>query len=305
MKNKIITIATACVALVCTILIVTSPDALSFGLGKGIGFGDIKKAVEIGKKTKHAFEATDMTAEQEYYLGRSVSAKILGTCKLYEKPETVQYINRLGNMLAKASDRPELFNGYHFAILESDEINGLSAPGGFVFVTRGLLRCCDSEDAVAAVLAHEISHIVYKHGLRSIRTNRMAPVAGILIGEAASRAGAGQATSLLSTFSGSIDDISTQLINGKYSRETEDKADEHMLQILQRLGYDPAAFISVLQALAENAVAGKSKSGFSKSHPDPQWRTSRMQNRLTKSPAIPVKTTPERQQRFFTAMSGI
>ena len=75
--------------------------------------------------------------------------------------------------LSKTSDLPETFGGYHFLILDSDEINAFAAPGGFIFVTRGLLRCCKHEDAAAAVLAHEIGHVELRHGLQAIKKSRI------------------------------------------------------------------------------------------------------------------------------------
>jgi predicted Zn-dependent protease len=106
-----------------------------------------------GKTVARSFE--DISPEQEYYIGRTVGAQILKKYGPYTNRLATAYINSIGQSLARASDLPETFGGYHFLIQDSDEINALAAPGGLVFVTRGMLRCCRSEDAVAAVLAHE------------------------------------------------------------------------------------------------------------------------------------------------------
>jgi beta-barrel assembly-enhancing protease len=80
---------------------------------------------------------------------------------------------------------PETFGGYHFLILDSDEINAFAAPGGLIFVTRGMLRCCDSEDAVAAVLAHEVGHVQHQHGIQTIRKPALTSAFTILAAEGA------------------------------------------------------------------------------------------------------------------------
>ncbi len=75
----------------------------------------------------------------------------------------------LGQSLVIFSDRPETFGGYHFLLLDSNEINAFAAPGGLILVTRGMLQCCANEDELAAVLAHEIAHVEKKHGLTAIK----------------------------------------------------------------------------------------------------------------------------------------
>ena len=73
----------------------------------------------------------------------------------------------------QASDLPAIFGGYHFLVLNSNDINAFATPSGLVFVTRGLLRCCRDEDALAAVLAHEIGHIQLRHGMQAIEKARV------------------------------------------------------------------------------------------------------------------------------------
>ena len=121
-----------------------------------------KGAAAVGK----TFD--DITPEQEYYIGRAVAATVLSKYKPYDISAGNEYLNVLGQGLALSSDRPETFGGYHFLIMDSDEINAFSAPGGLVLVSRGLIRCCPNEDALAAVLAHEIGHVEKQHGLRAI-----------------------------------------------------------------------------------------------------------------------------------------
>ncbi len=148
----------------CKTLDTISKSGPSFNLGDMNV--DTKAIAEKTLSVTNSFK--DITPEQEYYIGRTVGAMILQKYAPYNNTTANQYINVMGPMLAQASDRPETYGGYHFLIQDSDEVNALAAPGGFIFLTRGMLRCCPQEDAVAAVLAHEIGHVQSKHGLRAI-----------------------------------------------------------------------------------------------------------------------------------------
>ncbi|MFA6464435.1 MAG: M48 family metalloprotease, partial [Desulfurivibrionaceae bacterium] len=142
--------------------------------------GAIKKTAKAMGK---AF--TDITPEQEYYVGRAVGATLLGKYRPRTDPQTVQYLNLVGQSLASGSDKPETYGGYHFVLLEDDGINAFAAPGGLIFVSRGMLRCCQDEDTLAAVLAHEIAHVQLKHGLQAIKTSRLTSAFSIMATEGA------------------------------------------------------------------------------------------------------------------------
>lgn len=84
----------------------------------------------------------DINDQEEYYIGRSVAALVLSKYSVYRNDPLTRYVNLIGNAVAGFSSRPEIYAGYHFLILDSPEINALSAPGGFIFITKGLLRVC-------------------------------------------------------------------------------------------------------------------------------------------------------------------
>ena len=178
----------------------------------------------------------DITPEQEYYIGRAVSAVILEKFRPFQDESVITYVNVLGQTLANASDRPETFGGYHFLILDSDEINAFAAPGGLIFITRGMLACCRNEDALAAVLAHEIGHVQAKHGLQAIKKSRIT-TALTTIGVEGTKTFAGEGLATLTqTFGESITDITKTLVNNGYSREFEREADQSAILILERVG---------------------------------------------------------------------
>ena len=280
-------------------------DAVTdIGTTVGVASGVITQtqAESIAKSAKAVAKTfEDFTPEQEYYIGRTVGAVILDKYKTYRNEEANAYINLIGQTLAKASEMPETFGGYHFLIQNSDEINALAAPGGLIFVTRGILRCCRHEDAVAAVLAHEIGHIQAKHGLQAIKKSRVTSAITTLGVEGAKTFGGEELAQLTDTFEDSISDITATLVNKGYSRSFEHEADKAAVTILTRMGYDPYALIDMLKVMDKQLKPGGLD--FAKTHPSPESRIADIQT-LCEKPADMVK--PEtRQARFKAALKGI
>ncbi len=152
--------------------------------------GDTGKISEKDKdsivKTSEAVRTTfsEITEQEEYYIGRAVSALILSRYKVLGNTGLTDYVNTCGRAISYSSDRPETYGGYHFLILDTDEVNALAAPGGFVFITKGLLKRCKDEEMMASILAHEIGHVSAKHGLASIKKSRLVDAFKILGKEA-------------------------------------------------------------------------------------------------------------------------
>jgi len=242
----------------------------------------------------------DFTPEQEYYIGRSVGAVIVNRYKPYPDPQANGYLNLLGQTLAQASDRPETFGGYHFLILDSDEINAFAAPGGLIFVSRGMLRCCKSEDAVAAVLAHEIGHIQLRHGIQSIEKSRQTQALTILATEGAKNFGGKELSDLTKTFEGSINDITSTLINNGYSRSFEQQADVAAVNTLSRVGYNPNALVAMLREMEKRLKPGGLD--FAKTHPSPG---SRIKDIGSISGSAPLAEPLARHERFRKALGSI
>jgi len=243
----------------------------------------------------------DITPEQEYYVGRTIGAVVLDKYKPYQNLAAIQYMNRLGQTLARASDRPETFGGYHFLILDSDDINAFAAPGGFVFVTRGLLRCGLYEGAVASVLAHEIAHVQMKHGLQAIKKSRISSALTTLGIEGTKTFGGEQLATLTQTFENSIADISNTLIKSGYSRSFEIQADKAAITILRRVGYDPHALVDMLKVMHQRLKPGGID--FAKTHPSPADRISGIEKII--GGYAPVKQSKARQSRFSKYLGKI
>ena len=209
---------------------------------------------------------SELTPEEEYYIGRAVAATILGKYKAVDDPAKTAYINYVGQALARHSTMPETFAGYHFLLISSDEVNAFAAPGGFVFVTTGLYSKLKNEEQLAAVLAHEISHVTLKHGLAAIKTANLTQAFTIIGTEAAKEYGGKELGQLTAAFENTIGDIVNQLVVNGYSRGQEYDADNEALKVASKAGYDPAGLTDFLGTLA--ALEGKGGgAGFFKTHP--------------------------------------
>ena len=255
------------------------------------------------KKTSQAVEKafTDITIEQEYFIGRAVAAEIVNRYRPLDRQAANTYLNLVGQALARVSDMPETFGGYHFLLLDSDEINAFAAPGGLVFVSRGLLRCCPDEDALAAVLAHEVGHVQAKHGLQAIKKSRLTDALTIIGTESARQFGGAELAQLTTAFEGSIADVTSTLVNNGYSRTYEYQADQIAVELLRRLGYDPAAMALMLRKM-QGRLAGDSR-GFARTHPSPAERL----EKVLDNPLVNQKhhIVSARQMRFSRALKGI
>jgi predicted Zn-dependent protease len=243
----------------------------------------------------------DLTPEQEYYIGRAVTAQVLQTYPPLDQPQANTYLNLLGQSLAVFSERPETFGGYHFLLLDSDQINAFAGPGGLILVTRGMLRCCESEDELAAVLAHEICHIEKKHGLSAIKQGRLTEAFTIIAAESAKQFGDEELASLTREFEGSVGDVVMTLTTSGYSRTQEREADAAAVQLLRRAGYPPTAMLTMLERMDER-LARSGGLGFAKTHPSAQSRADALRAVITETETAPDAV---RQQRFAAAMQPV
>ncbi len=284
------------------ILAVTGTGAHGqFSIGGSGKLGDVLGTAQSGFKGVGALAKAmkQMDPEAEYHLGRAVAAKILSKYGAYEDEQANRYVNQVGHALAEFSQAPEVYSDYHFQILESDDVNAFAAPGAFIFITRGMLRVCTTEDELAAVLAHEIGHIQRKHALKSIKKSRWLTFGAVLASEGSGRAGRGQSAKFGKMFEGMVGDVAkTMMVNG-YGRELEKEADGDAASILLATGYDPSAIISVLEKMKK---VRKRKSGFFKTHPKPSARIKSIKSLITTSGQ---SSAPSRQARFDAALSGV
>jgi len=220
----------------------------------------------------------EITPEMAYYIGRKVALSVTQQYKLYDSPELTDYLNKICTSLALNSDMPYLYKGYFVAILDTDEILALSTPGGHIFISRGLLKCTDSEDAIAAIIAHELSHIQLEHSITAIKTSRITDAA--IKTATAVTVVANENSDVpdkykfskenIENFSKIGDDIFSTLVNSGFSIAQEYNADKQALNLMINTGYNPNAMTDMLNLLEKNQEG--SSSGWSKTHPSPASR---------------------------------
>ena len=269
-------------------------------VGVATGVIDQSQASSIEKSTQAVARTfQDITPEQEYYVGRAIGAILAGKYSPYQKEKATMYLNVLGQTLAQASDRPETFGGYHFSILDSNEINAFAAPGGLIFITRGMLRCCKHEDAVAAVLAHEIAHVQYKHGLQAIQKSRITEALTTIALESGKSLGGENLAQLTQVFENSLSDITTALVKNGYSRGFESQADGGAVVILKRVGYSPNGLVDMLKVMEQELTPGGLD--FAKTHPSPKDRIKEIQKAIG---AYTEVAAPKARQTRFDASLG-
>ncbi len=239
-------------------------------------------AVAYKGASKAAVASRPITDSEEYYVGRAVAARILGKYKLVQDPELTQYVNEVGQTVARKSSRPNPFKGYHFAVLDTTELNAFACPGGTIFITRGLIQTCKNEDQLAAVLAHEVGHVADKDGINSISQARWTQVFTAMGTEAAKQYG-GAAGNLVGLFEGSIDDVFKTIVVNGYSRQAEENADAAALKELTKAGYNPNAMVILLTTM--EAKGKGSASGIFKTHPPTSERLAKVKASVGQTPA--------------------
>jgi predicted Zn-dependent protease len=256
------------------------------------------KAISVGTKAaqKTMVAARGISDSEEYYIGRAVAARLLARNSLSQNRDATTYVNEVGQAVAKKSSMPRTYRGYHFGILETSDPNAYACPGGIILITRGLIKECQNEDELAAVLAHEVAHIAHKDGINSINKARWTEVLTSTGAEAARQYGSGVAGSLVSMFESSIDDVFKTLVVNGYSRGAEESADREAVTTLTRAGYNPAALAAILSRLSSRGGGG-----IFRSHPLTSQRVEAVKmlaRQGTPSPQEQVRTKRFQQVRF-------
>jgi predicted Zn-dependent protease len=264
-----------------------------------------RKDAQALVKTAEVLRSTfaDITEEEEYYIGRATAALILSKYRPYRNAALNAYVNTMGTAVAYSSDRPEIYAGYHFLVLDTDEVNAMAAPGGFIFVTKGLLRRCGDEEALAAILAHEIGHVAARHGLQSIKKSRLIDAFKVIGSEASQRLNSEELTKITGIFEGVLGDVVETLVERGYDRKFEYEADKLALSFAVRTGYSPGGLAEFLVGMEEHQPSGPA-AGWFKTHPSAADRLARVKSETAALGAAPAKLDV-RTARFAEAVKNL
>ena len=182
-----------------------------------------------------------ITEDEEIEQGSEYHPQIIKTYGVYDDAELQEYVNRIGQELAAKSHRAHL--QFHFTVLDSEEINAFALPGGYIYVTRGIMAYLDSEAELAGVLGHEIGHVTARHSVRQQAGQFASDLLSVLI----------SATTGQSSLGNLSQQLSTGLIRG-YGREHELEADRLGAEYLNNTGYDPENMLEVIGVLKDQEV---------------------------------------------------
>jgi len=244
-----------------------------------------------------------MSEDQELAIGRKSHAEIIGEYGEYKDDKLARYVQRVGEEVAKNSHRSNLI--YRFTILDSPEVNAFALPGGYIYVTRGILAYLNSEAELAAVLGHEVGHVTARHAVRRHSTATLTGIAGAILASASGSQGAGDLTRLLGT----------ALVQG-YGREHELEADRLGAEYLAKTGYRPEAMLDVVRLLknqetfeAELAkLEGRSPRtyhGLFASHPDNDKRLQSIIKAGSKKAGPGTPLRDEGRRVYLSAINGL
>ena len=221
-----------------------------------------------------------MDEEQEIRTGREMDAEVRREMGIYQDDTLQKYVEDVGMKLAHESQRPNL--PWHFTIVDSPAVNAFALPGGYIYITRGILPYLNNEAQLAGVLGHEIGHVAARHSAQQY-TRAAATSVGVLISSIfvpAMRSLGGLAETGLGT------------MFLKYSRENELQADALGAEYAAAGGWDPAQVPEFLTTLARiDEVSDRSGTpNWLQTHPQPENRVDRVQATVSK-----VRTTAEAQ----------
>ncbi len=227
-----------------------------------------------------------MSESQEVQVGRQEDVKVRQEYGVYDNKALQHYVNEVGQRLGKASHRPTL--QYSYVVVDSPDINAFALPGGYIYITRGILSYLNSEAELAAVLGHETGHVTARHSVQQLSAATAAGVGATLLGVfvPALRNQAGDMA---------VNLLGNALLSG-YGREHELEADKLGAEYLLRTGYDPQAVIKVIGVLKNqelfDAEVAKSEGrqprayhGVFASHPDADQRLQEVVAEAGRGPA--------------------
>ncbi|MBT9493767.1 MAG: M48 family metalloprotease [Paucibacter sp.] len=259
-------------------------------------------------------ERTVMDEASEIAEGRKAHAQVLQEYTALADPKLQAYVNELGQRLAKASHRSHL--DWHFTVLDSPEVNAFALPGGYVYITRGIMAYLESEADLAGVIGHEIGHVTARHGAQRATRQQTAGIgvlAASVLGAVLESQGLGGAGQLL----GQASQGAAAGYVASYGREQELQADGLGAEYLARSHYDPKNMVDVIHVLknqerfaAEQARlegrAAPSGSNWLASHPSNDQRLSQIsQTASTYAAGAGNSYQDDGRARYLAAIEGL
>ena len=229
---------------------------------------------------------------QEVAIGAGMAAQVEATEKLLDDQQWQAYITEVGESIVAVCDRHDI--EYHFKVIESDQVNAFAAPGGFIYFYTGLLKEMDNEAELAAVVAHEISHVVARHS-----SKRLQAALGVALAYELAFGDDGGGEAL-----GTAINLGMGLVFAKYSRDNEREADQYGIYYMQQAGYDPRGALGMFDKLAALGRSGAPNvfEQLASSHPDTEERITNAKAQIAKMGQVGGRTN---ESRYTTMLARL
>jgi len=205
-----------------------------------------------------------ISQEEEITIGRQIAGNLLGASALVKDQSLQIYVNNVGRWVASQSERPDLT--WHFGVIESGDVNAFAAPGGYIFLTRGLYSLLQNEAELAGVLGHEIGHVIRKHHLKILQQSSLVDLGGKLISKRIG--GNDKVQKLIGN--------GAEIVARSLDKNAEFEADRIAVVLAARAGYDAFALPEVLQQIGHFAKDDDSVALLFKTHPHPDDRLEKL-----------------------------
>jgi len=240
-------------------------------------------------------EISLVSESQEIAMGNETVVSVHATIGTYPDSNLQRYVRGIGTRLAGVAERPAL--PWHFEVVDDPTVNAFAAPGGKIFVTRGILPFLGSEAELSGVLGHEIGHVTARHTARQITRQQLAGV-GLIAGSILS-------STVASAAGGLQQGLGVLFLS--YSRADESQADGLGFRYMLRTKYDIREMPNVFAALSRvGALSGGGKlPTWASSHPDPADRQGKAQEYVNNTPPDSLKNSIVNRDRYLQAIDGI
>ncbi|MGH8678701.1 MAG: M48 family metalloprotease [Burkholderiales bacterium] len=205
----------------------------------------------------------EVSEPEEFEIGRGVAETLLGARPLYDDAELQRYVNAVGLWVARHSERPDL--PWRFGVNDSDHINAFAAPGGYIVLTKGMMRQLRNEAELAGVLGHEVAHVVQKHHLHALRKAAVVSLLGAGVAAASAESRHAQTVQKLVG-------PTKELYARGLDKADEFEADRMGVVLAARAGYDPFGLPAALTTLAAANPKDAYLALLFKTHPAPEAR---------------------------------
>ncbi len=270
---------------------------------QGMKFGGSSLA-PLASAGQRLAESSATPEPDEAEIGRHLAGTLVGVKKLSRNLPAQRYVNAVGRWLTLRTSRSTL--NWRFGILQDDDVNAFAAPGGYVFVTQGLLNLLDSEAELAAVLSHEIAHVTYEHHLNAVRKGNLLGSAidtSITVADAAL---GGKSSSGRREFVQRAVNAARTLYARGLDRQDEYQADGEALRLMTVSGYDPYALVAVMQKLEARASSDGRLALLLQTHPRPSDRIEALSKGLARLPTpLPQTTLADRFVRELRVAAAL